>query len=326
MKRLFFLALLLPALCAGNTSAQLFRQQSCPNGQCGVPADAVAVQPAAAALHGWYKGEDGKLTLFWEGKRCGSLDPLRAKWQTAGKTHTIDLCETFGIARLGQKVEKQGRDCGPGCDCDGPCRDDCNCQGFVARADEQGVLNHGCDWKSNGGERFTLNGREVAKRQLVDAIAGKSGGAGDIPDDSKLPRLVVLSNDETIRKNILGDFAALHDWQGKVIAQAYPPDDWAVAGLYPMPTDPTLYYCDADGLPRGCSKGYAAGPTGMAMSLAKAEKLRNPTGVDPSKAPDLAKPDSPAGPTSVGMTPNQAGIGGLALLVAGVGLAMYRKK
>ena len=65
------------------------------------------------------------------------------------------------------------------------------------------------------------------------------------------------------------------------------------------------------------------------IALANAEKLRNPSGVDPSKAPDLAKPaapNAPGGSAVAGLTPNQAGLGGLAVLATVVGAAIYRKR
>ncbi len=295
----------------------------CPNCANGICRPAEPEQP-----HGWYKGADNKLTWYQHGVCCGTLDLVAGEWLTAGKTTPVNLYQAFAIQKHTRSFRRP--DCRDDCPCDEPCGDDCPCCKFKDSSTVvNGTLNHGMMWQAGGGERCTVNGMSVTCPKLIETLTGKGGGASDIPDDSKLPRLVVLSRDATVRKNILGDFAGLKHWQGKTIAQAYPPDDWAVSGLYPMPVDPTLYYVDADGLPRGCSKGYVAGQAGMAIALANAEKLRNPTGVDPSKAPDLAKPDAPNGPggsSVVGITPNQAGIGGLALLAAGVGAAICRKQ
>lgn len=69
------------------------------SGQCapvrGVPIRQVYV--AAPAYHGWYDGGAGKLELWWNGSKCGTLDPVSAKWQTEGNTHSVDLIQTFGI-------------------------------------------------------------------------------------------------------------------------------------------------------------------------------------------------------------------------------------
>jgi hypothetical protein len=305
---------------------------TCPGGVCPV---GVRPIPSEPEFHGWYKGEDGKVTWYQHGVRCGTLDLVSGDWLTAGKTKPVNLFQAFGIQRPAQKNAKRSRvDCRDDCPCDGECDGDCPCCKFKDSSTVvEGTLNHGMLWKTDGAERCTVNGMRVTCPKLIETLAGKRGGAADIPDDSQLPRLVVLSKDPTIRRKILGDLAGLKDWQGKVIAQAYPPDDWAVSGLYPMPVDPTLYYVDADGLPRGCSKGYDAGPAGMAVALANAEKLRNPSGVDPSKAPDLAKPSSPTPPSapnqpapSIGVTPNQAGVAGLALVALGAGAAVWRKR
>lgn len=120
-------------------------------------------------------------------------------------------------------------------------------------------------------------------------------------------------------------------WQSRVIAQGYSPsgdDAWATSKLYPMPVDPTIYLVDADGLPRSCTKGYSEGPTGLERALAKAEKLRDPNGVDPGKAPDLSKPEppTPAPIRTPGPSPGPAApkltMGNL-LLVALIGFGVY---
>jgi hypothetical protein len=297
--------------------------------QC--PTCANGVCRSEPEFHGWYKGEDNKLTWYQHGVRCGTLDLVAGEWLTAGKSKPVNLFAAFRIEPAVPKDRKRVQsDCRDNCPSTEECGDDCPCCKFKQSSTVvNGALNHGMFWRTDGAERCTVNGMQVTCPKLIETLAGKSGGASDIPDDSKLPRLVVLSQVAAVRKNILGDFAGLNDWQGKVIAQAYPPDDWAVSGLYPMPADPTLYYVDADGLPRGCSKGYADGAPGMQRALAGAEKLRNPNGVDPSKAPDLAKPiapNQPGGPAQIGVTPNQAGIAGLALVVLGAGAAIVRKK
>ena len=125
-------------------------------------------------------------------------------------------------------------------------------------------------------------------------------GVNDIPDDANTTRLVLLSNNEQTRQGFLSTFASLANWQGKAIAQAYPPQNWAVSKLYPMPQDPTLYCVDGDGTKRSCTKGNVAlASTTIASVLDRAQKLRDAPGSDPSTAPDLSK-DQPK-PSSPGV-------------------------
>ncbi len=146
--------------------------------------------------------------------------------------------------------------------------------------------------------------------------------------------MLLVSQDAKLRQTFLRD-AAKYD--GKLIASAYAPDDWAVkwpgspTPLYPMPADPTVYAINCDGKVVGHGMGYA-GPADFDQYVAAADKLRDKPAVDPLASPDLKSPTPPRpapGPSptptvpALPIDPNHLGIAGLMALA---GAAAYCRR
>ncbi|MCE9534008.1 MAG: hypothetical protein K8T89_23230 [Planctomycetes bacterium] len=259
------------------------------------PQGVVSASPGMTWSDGFYRHESGRVEQWKGGKLIAHAKPDSPEWAALVKAMSITAKESFGL--LPPEPPKKFSLARPSaCVCKGECCClDCprECASFVAFAPEiDEPANYGMKWKPDGDEKHTLNGRMVHRNTFFENLAGR-GGVGDIPDDSKVARLVVVGSDSA-RARVLADFAKLKAWQPKVIAQGYAPDNWAISKLYPAPADPTLYVVDADGLTRGCTPGYNCGIDGLECMLARADKLRDPSGVDPSKAPDLSKPEPPA--------------------------------
>lgn len=99
----------------------------------------------------------------------------------------------------------------------------------VGQIGEDGIPNYGIDLeKMNGGERATINGRAVSKKQLLEAI-----GAPAIPDDANLLRLTIVAEDkaamEKVRASVTPLLAPITD---KVVVQWYTKDNWAIRPQY----------------------------------------------------------------------------------------------
>lgn len=235
--------------------------------------------------------------------------------------------------------------CGPDCVCGPTCDGNCDCCAFSAipgsKNKEREPKNFGMDWKApvGGQEICTVNGAKVSCQRLIETLS-RNGGAADIPDDSRVNRLLLVSQDEKLRQAFLRD-GARAKYDGKLIASAYAPDDWAVkwpgsaTALYPMPADPTVYAINGDGKVVGHGTGYAS-PADFDQYVAAADKLRDKPAIDPLASPDLKSPTpprptpgpsptpmpSPNGP-AVPINPNHLGIAGLMALA---GAAAYCRR
>jgi hypothetical protein len=224
--------------------------------------------------------------------------------------------------------------CGPDCPCGPGCTGNCDCCAVKPQvALKESAKNFGMDWKPSGGEVCTVNGAHTSCQKMIEAL-GKGGSAADIPDDTRVNRLLLISQDENLRQSFLRDAAK---WSGKLIANAYTPDDWAMkwpgssTPLYPVKSDPTVYALNGDGKVVGHGTGYA-GPADFDQNVAAADKLRDKPAVDPLASPDLKAPPKPPTPgPGPGPGPAPAApinfnyLGGGALLGL-AGLAAYARR
>lgn len=204
--------------------------QNCRNGQCSPSAVFPTIQWSAPAgrqpsqgmtwSDGWYRHENGHVELWKGGKLINHATAGEPGWDVAIEAMSAKTREVFGLVRAADRKPtaknlqpvryERVNHCGPGCECPGEaCRLDCSCCEFgAADREPDDVMNYGMQWKPAGGERFTINGHECSKKRLIESLEGKRGGASDIPDDSKLPRLVVIGSDSN-RKKVLDDFSKL---------------------------------------------------------------------------------------------------------------------
>ncbi len=253
-------------VCAATTASG-----QCPNGQCPIqPGE----QPEHAPAHGWYAAGPGSIELYWHGERVGRLDPVHSLWQTQGMKHIVNLKETFGFAMEEEPQVRSVLASKPGDD-------------LQTWLPEQSA-NHGMDWQPLDKPVCRLNGKEIDLEEAARTLRGGKKWQKQIPNDAVLNRLTIIGSEPKCQA-VLRDFAALPRWRSSVIAQAFDPEHYLVKGFYPRVGDPTLYYTTAEGVPLGCSPDYTDGKEGMDRALAAAEKLRNPTSIDPRNAPDLAK-------------------------------------
>lgn len=185
-----------------------------------------------------------------------------------------------------------------------------------------GVLEH----KIDPTPRWILNGRDVSQSTAIGAIE-----AG-VPDDRSKPRVVVVGA-EADRKRVLADFdshSGLSAFKGKVLVQAYAPDDPLNKGLkYPVGS-PTIAVIRADGAVLARNKsGKYEGPDHLAQSLPAALRRADPD-YDPEKDPDLKPPapppppapPSPPGPAPAPAWPDLSKVPPGAWAVAGVGVVL----
>jgi hypothetical protein len=183
---------------------------SCPNGVC--PID----EPDPVIHNTLYPGDDGRIDVWHLGTYVGSLDPIKMQWQSAGKSHAIDLVKQFGYARIRGKVCP----CAPGpCTCKN-CPSDCPFSRGPAMVDP-----HPGGVQATGGPPYEINGREVS-RETAHARLGAV-----LEDDRSKPFLTAVLSDAD-RKRFLTDFETsplLAPWKGKFHLNAYAPTDWHVA-------------------------------------------------------------------------------------------------
>jgi hypothetical protein len=307
--RLTTVAALLAALLCLIPSAPA----QCPGGQCQIPQYRPAYQPvyqpiyqpAAPLAHGWYKSETCRacVALYWHGEKIGDLEPNSGVWKTAGKDHSVDLAETFGLAGGISATKPKECVCKGECDCKDCPRDCIAVQTLIRKAGP----NFGMSWTGTGGtgERFTINGVEVKKLDALKAAAdGAAAGAPSLPDDSALLRLTVIGTDAE-RTKVLRDVDSapeLAPYKGKVIPAGLSLDAWqakdAESGSSPLgfkAGHPSIYLQSPAGKVLHRQDDYSDGPAGLANALRKADPL-----YDPSKDPDLRKaPVKPVSPDGV---------------------------
>lgn len=285
------------------TTAHAWDAPACPGGSC-------APVRSDSTRHGWYDAGDGQLELFWRGEKIGTLNPLAARWNTAGKSHTVELTKTFGLAPQSK----------PGCLCTA---DACACR--RCPEDCASVMTAGDDPFPGGVQSdkirqeptYELCGRRVSRSAALQAVA-----AGGLIDDRNKSFLTIVG-DESLRSRVVADLnlaPELRGWKDRLHVHAYPPDHWAVRqiGLAPGITfqgPPT----------EGSNKAPVAwrfrsyqGPLALAEALRKSDpEYRSDTDPDPAKK---VEPPTPASEPS---KPGESGHGVPVhlLVVVGIGLA-----
>jgi hypothetical protein len=153
----------------------------------------------------------------------------------------------------------------------------CSINAPKAEAIEQ---NFGVDRaKITGHNRYTLNGREVAKEQIDQALIGKD----TLADDSAKLRLTIIGNDAE-RKAVLDDLQsnpALAPLKDSLVVQNYVPTDWATRPGFVTVGHPTIYLQAPDGKVLYHRDDYQQGPQGLAGAVRKAQPS-----YDPAKDPN----------------------------------------
>jgi hypothetical protein len=131
------------------------------------------------------------------------------------------------------------------CPCSAQCTCGCNeglpctCGGSQDKTELFGVEKD----RLGDGPRYCRNGREVSRREALDAVSR-------VPDDRHRPRLTVIGPPQE-RQRVLDDWSshpALKQFAEGFVARGYSPDHWHVS-RYGFATDgkPTIYVQDPDG-------------------------------------------------------------------------------
>lgn len=236
----------------------------------------------AQAQDGWRPSAVylNSLDLFDRGRLIGSLNQ-DGRWVAAGSSIAVDLVkEYFG----GSDLET------------GEC------------------VDFGMHWRGladESGESVSINGVKTTLRQALQALGRPAVRHGDsIPDDSALPRLVVISADAGERQRVIGDFNAnpgLTGFRGKFVAQDFSPSTWQMMGMgYVSSGHPTIYALSPKGKVLHRQDDYTDGAAGLATALRKLDPnydpqfdldLRRPCpGPGPCPAPGPAPSPSPPSP------------------------------
>lgn len=183
-----------------------------------------------------------------------------------------DACLCFARP---ERLKKPKEDC----PCDGDCRE-CNCA-----KGEPCDKNYGVDFQKIERRRevYRLNGREVGKDQIYEAI--ETG----IPDDRDKLRLTVIGKSHAAIAKQLADNPAFAAVKDRVVVTSYPPDHWAVTGAgFVAKGEPTIYLQAPGGKVLHRQDDFVGGPEDVVKAIRKAD----PT-YDAKKDPDLRKPGPP---------------------------------
>jgi hypothetical protein len=134
--------------------------------------------------------------------------------------------------------------------------------------------------KITGRNRYTINGRTVAKEQVDQALTGRDS---TLADDSAKLRLTVIGSDIE-RKRVLDDLAsnpALAPYKDSLVVQDYAPADWPTQAGFVTGGHPTIYLQAPDGKVLYHRDDYQQGPEGLAGAVRKADPK-----YDPAKDPN----------------------------------------
>jgi hypothetical protein len=286
MKRHLALALFLQILCYSVFSpASAYGGWG--SGGCG-PVGPVVRTVSSGYTWTWHKG---CAYLYRNGVQVAGYDPADNVYRTYdAQTGAWSDPQSPPWAPEPVQAPKIARRCGPNCICrDCPCPDGgqcdpgCTCGRNVQQAaDGQVEQNFGVDrTKIQPFNRYTINGREVARELAEQAVAG---GTDTIPDDSGKLRLTVIGNDAE-RKAVLDDLtknAALASVRDLLVVQDYPPTSWAAQGAgFTTTGHPTIYLQKPDGTVLYHRDDYQQGPEGIVSAVRKADPK-----YDPSKDPN----------------------------------------
>lgn len=168
-------------------------------------------------------------------------------------------------------------------------------------------------------ERFTLNGREVKRHDVLDDLADDA----KIPDDSGFNSLTIIGS-EAERKRVLDDldspqFAA---WRKLLVVQDYDPSGKESPMLncgFKKDGHPTIYLQKPDGEVLARVDKYS-GPQVL-------EKVREcDPNYQPDKDPDPTKPAPLPGLGGLNLTPELLLLGILGVAAAGLGFVLLAKQ
>lgn len=306
-------ALVLMTLLSPTTAGQW--GQGCPDGQC-------APVRSDSTYHGWYDAGAGQIELYWRGERIGQLDPISGKWQTAGKSHPVDLVQVFGLkpsSTFAAAADKRRCLCADdACDCVN-CPEDCPASkpGALAPGDDPfpgGVVRE----KIQRGNSYEHSGRVCSRSQAFQALT-----TANLNDDRSKPFLTIVG-DESMRKQLLRDLdqsPALRGWKDKLHIHDYALDHWCVkqVGIAPGITFQRSPDAQGKAAVEWRFRSYA-GDVALAEALRKTDpNYRSDADPDPTKpktptpAPEPVKPDDKDSPNVTKIPP------GL-LIVAVIGL------
>ncbi len=149
------------------------------------------------------------------------------------------------------------------------------------KIETDGTINFGLERSRLPAGRHLLNGKEVSKDELLQAL-----GSAKFPDDSQWPSLTIIGP-EVMRQMVLSDLQSspfLAPWKGGLKVQDYSPDHWAVRDAGFVTTgQPTIYYQAPDGTVLHRQDEYR-GPEALAEVLRQVDPQYKP-----EKDPDLNK-------------------------------------
>lgn len=260
----------------------------------------------ALATYEWrqFPSDASQVALWQDGVQIGNLRLVDAKFFKLRGTSSWEgpVACPIGIPAAFLKAEKRkAKTSCCGCPC---CGDEClcaagkNCQKpdchcvldkkATVFIEKDGVENHGVNTRKISGGRHFLNGREVSRKQLMDAIEKPA-----LPDDANLLFVTVIGPDSS-REQVVKDLQsseALAKFKGQYRLQSYSPDHWAVKDVgFFTGGNPTIYCQAPDGKVLHRQDGYV-GAEDFAKVLEKVTGgLRDKNdSYDQSKDPDLRK-------------------------------------
>jgi len=149
------------------------------------------------------------------------------------------------------------------------------------KIETDGTINFGLERSRLPAGRHLLNGKEVSKDELLQAL-----GSAKVPDDSQWLSLTIIGPDG-MRQKVISDLQSspsLAPWKDRLKVQDYSPDHWAIKDTGFVTTGQPTIYCQApDGRVLHRQDEYR-GPEALAQVLRQVDPQYKP-----EKDPDLNK-------------------------------------
>lgn len=260
----------------------------------------------------WYAVEGNRNTwMLWRGNEyVGTLDPDLAQWQFAWEAKPQDM--SLKLDKFWRDKGQNRRDTGAGALLKGDKKPPLEGKAGIREESDRDPINErppvdggdgltpmarfkgnnfGVDYGGIGKDHigYSINGKAVGASEALDAI--RDGG---LPNDTELPRLIVIGNDAA-RKKVLADIDTAPDlaaFKGKIVVQGYPPGHWHVSAergfVQPVGDGVVIQAQTAGGKVLWRQENYNGG----APELARALRDRVP-GYDPAKDPQPKTPSVP---------------------------------
>jgi hypothetical protein len=143
--------------------------------------------------------------------------------------------------------------------------------------------------KIREGDHYRLNGREVSKEQIQQALGDAEGR--QVPDDSRKLRITIIG-DPNYRSAVAADLArhpALAPWKDRIVAVGYAPDHWAITRQgFHATGQPTIYIQGPDGAVLHRQDDYQGGAAALAEVLRKLDPNYKPANDRDRRKVDLS--------------------------------------